>query len=253
MFYRFTSDGRQKTCDLKDVYSGALVLCGGHPSLANEPLELLDRPGIVTMAMNNAALTVRPNLWVCADHATCYAKSILHDPATIKFARLLYWNDPLPGGEPWYHAPSTFFYGVSDTAFDSGNLLDDHFLFAWWKNVFIISLQLAYHLGFRTIYLAGAGFSVPDGRHYAFDHELTPEQSHYSLQTYGAVVDQVRKAMPHFEERGLSLISCTPDSALNAFLPFMPLRDAIDRIASAHPERSTAGLRHASDFVADAE
>lgn len=252
MFYRFTNDGRQKTCDLRDTYSGALVLCGGHPSLADEPLELLQQPGIVTMAMNNAALMVRPTIWICADHASCYAPAIIRDPAPIKFARLLYWNERLHDGEAWHRMPSTFFYGVSDTVFHSGNLLDDHVCFAWWKNVFIIALQLAHRLGFRKVYLAGTGFNVPNGRHYAFDHALTPAQSEYSLSTYDAVVDQVRRALPHFEERGFSLVSCTPGSALNAFLPFMPLRDAIGEIAREHPDRSTNGLRHSSEFVKEA-
>lgn len=252
MFFRFTEDGRQKTCDLRDLHSGALVLCGGHPSLADEPLELLAQPGIVTMAMNNAALTLRPDLWVCADHASCYAPAILRDPGVLKFARLLYWNEPLPDGGPWHRAPSTLFYGVSDSAFHSGNLLDDHLCFAWWKNVFVIALQLAYRLGFRKVYLAGAGFNVPNGRHYAFDHQLTGEQSEYSARTYDRVVDQVRQALPHFAERGFSLVSCTPGSALNAYLPFLPLRDAVEEILRDYPRRSTDGLRHSSEFTEEA-
>jgi hypothetical protein len=249
MFYRFTNDGRQKTCDLRDAYGGALVLCGGHPSLRDEPLELLAQPGVVTMAMNNTALLFRPNLWVCADHASCYAPSILHDGGIVKFARLLYWNERLAGGEPWHTMPGTLFYGVDDAAFRSDNLLDDYPFFAWWKNVFIVALQLAWHLGFRRVYLAGTGFNVPSDRHYAFDQQLSPAQSDYSRRTYVDVVAQVRAALPHFAQRGFSLVSCTPGSALNDVLPFLPLRDAVTEALADFPKRDASGLKHAADLV----
>jgi hypothetical protein len=248
MFYRFHDDGRQKTCDLRDLYAGSLVLCGGHPSLADEPLEILGQPGVMTMAMNNAALLFRPSLWVSADKPACYASSIVRDPGVLKFGRLLHWNEPLPeDGRPWHTVPSTFFYGVDDTTFRPANLLDDYPVFAWWKNVFVIALQLAHHLGFRRIYLAGAGFNIPNGRHYAFDQKLTPEQSDYSRRTYDAVVGQVRDALPHFRERGFELVSCTPGSALNEFLPVMPLREAVEEILERQPAKSAAGLRHSSE------
>jgi hypothetical protein len=250
IFYRFTSDGRRKTVDLEDAYRGALILCGGHPSLADEPLECLSRRGIVTMAMNNAALLFRPTMWTSADHPDCYSRAILDDPAILKFARLLYSGDTVGDtGRLWRDWPSTLFYGVSDDLFTPATLLDRHPLFAWWKNVFLFSLQLAWRLGFREVYLAGVGFNFPSDRHYAFDMKLNPDEAEYNRRTYEMTADQFLRCLPHFKERGFRIVSCTPGSVLNEVVPFMPLTSVVERVLRDYPQETAGGVKHSSRFA----
>lgn len=252
MFYRYTAGGRRKTADLDGLFGGSLFLCGGHPSLDHEPRELLSAPGIATMAMNNAALLVRPTLWIGADRPECYSPAILRDAAVLKFARLLYADSSCaPDDRPWRELPATFFYGVTDDYFTPATLLDEHPLLAWWKNVFILSLQLAYRLGFREIFLVGVGFTIPPERPYAVDLGLDADEIDYSRRTYQSAERQFRNALPHFAGRGLRVISCTAGSALNDVLPFVPLRDAVASALASFPERSARGIVHASSFAGE--
>jgi hypothetical protein len=64
MFIR--ADGT--TTALRNIFHGqsAFLVCGG-PSLASHDLDQLQRRGILTMAVNNAAAVVRPQLWTCVD------------------------------------------------------------------------------------------------------------------------------------------------------------------------------------------
>lgn len=253
MLYRFTPDGRRLTLDPTGLYSGALFLCGSHPSLAAEPLDLLSKRGVVTLAMNNAAALFRPTLWIGADRPDCYARTVLEDAGILKLARLLYAEDEVPGaGRRWRELPGTLFYGVDDQRFTPESLLADWPTYVWWKNVFVIALQVAYRLGFRTVYLAGVGFTIPKGRVYAFDATLNAAETDYNRRTYAGTLEQVVAALPHLAASGLSLVSCTPGSALNDHLPFVPFREAVERVTSALPEPDTRALPHASRFQDEA-
>jgi len=250
MFYRFTPDGRQKYIDLKDMQRGAVFICGGHPSLNDEPLELLNQPGIVTMAMNNTATIIRPNIWVCADKPPCYSTSIIKDPGIMKFARLLYAGEKFSDGElmaNWNSVPNMFFYGVSPH-FTHKTILNDTGALVWWKNVFMIAIQLAYRLGFRKIYLCGTAFNIDPKKQYAFDFKLNDYQQDYNQRTYDNAVQQFVKCLPTFKEHGLEVVSCTPISALNEHIEFMPLTEAIDAELKDYPAHDLTGIKHSSEF-----
>ena len=62
----FTRDGHNLF--LGDLYRGAaaFLICGG-PSLLTHDLTQLQQRGVITLAVNNAATVVRPNLWCCVD------------------------------------------------------------------------------------------------------------------------------------------------------------------------------------------
>ena len=75
--------------DLRACFQGASAfLIGGGPSLGNLDVGELSLPGCLTMAMNNAPKTVRPDLWVSVDDPSCFLRSIWLDPKIVKFAPL---------------------------------------------------------------------------------------------------------------------------------------------------------------------
>ncbi len=67
---------------LEGMFNGraAFLICGG-PSLNKHDLNLLDRRGVLTFAVNNAAAVVRPNLWTCVDNPANFCEAIWSDPA----------------------------------------------------------------------------------------------------------------------------------------------------------------------------
>lgn len=258
MFYRFTKDGCRQTVDLKDLYPNEdLFLIGSHPSLKQENLDLFQQPGIVTMAMNNAATVVRPNIWLGADCVTkCYSKSIMRDPAIMKFARLTYVDDILFGDKTdnpvrLRHMPNMYFYGLSSN-YNHTNFLNESNGngLVWWKNVFTMAIQLAYQLGFRRIFCVGTAFSVSQSQQYAYEigESLNDYKIKYNQRTYDDAVKRLTKCLPHMQQCGLSIVSCTPFSKLNDHIPFQKFQSAIAEVTAKQPAPDLSGVMHSSEL-----
>lgn len=248
IFYRFTNDKRRKIVDMYDLYRGSIFLCGGHPSLKEEDLTQFSLPGVTTLAMNNTGALFRPTLWVSADKPICYSPSIINDPGVLKFARLAHSHQMLKSGKFWHEVPSTLFY--SDTPeFTVKNVLHRTKKFAWWKNIFVIAIQLAYRLGFRKIYLCGVGLDITPEAQYAYNAaKLNQEQINYNQRTYNNVFGQLKDALPHYRSFGLDIISCTPNSKTNEILPFIPLKEAINLELEAYPKLDLKNILHSSEL-----
>ena len=246
MFFRYTLAGTRKTLDLKDLYYGQSVfLCGGHPSLKNEDLSLFNRHGVIVMAMNNTGTLVRPQLGIYADKPSCYSRSILYDPAILKFTRMVNQDQEIDG-KKWREFPSTIFFGATTEGFTTKNILHDRAHVIWWYNVFIMAIQVCYRLGFRKIFLCGVGLSIEKNSQYLYPTNLDDAKVDYNKRTYNNVYNNIKDCLPHFKEYGLELISCTPESRANELLSFMPLPDAI--FSLNHPEHDTINVKHSSEF-----
>lgn len=229
--------------DLFDIHKNKSVfLLGGHPSLKEENLDHFKRPGIVTMAMNNTATVVRPNYWVCADKPLCYSKSVIQDPGITKFARLTYTNHMIDN-VMWKDQPLTYFYGL-DPKIKHEEVLERHRQLAWWQNVFIIGIQICYHLGFRKIYTVGCSFNIDKNAQYAYQSNLTDDQIDYNQRTYQMIIDQISRSIPHFNEKGLQIISCTPNSKLASLFPSLSFEEAIKETLKEYPIHNTLTSKH---------
>ena len=157
--YKFLKDGRKKFVDLDDICEGqACFLVGGAPSLKDENLELLTRPGIATIAINNAATVVKPTFWIGSDKPRCYARQILYDPSIMKFIN---WGkrDVEVDKIWWAKYPNTYTYSSTDD-FTIHNFLHKSNHIVWWRNTWFAALQLAHRLGFRTVFTIGADFQI---------------------------------------------------------------------------------------------
>lgn len=244
MFYRHLVGGRRKPIDLWDLYGGDLFLCGGHPSLVKEDLTIFSKHGVASMAMNNTGTLFKPTFWVCADKPACYSRSILLDTSVLKFARLAYQAEGVDGRK-WRDIPGTLFYGISED-YKPTNLLYRRGPLAWFKNVFIIALQIAFRLGFRRVFLCGTGFSIAKDQQYAYDARLTEGQVKSNQRCYSGIVRSIQAALPHFREHGFELNSCTPESPINEFLPYYPLSKALSMVV--RPDHDTINVLHSSEL-----
>lgn len=232
IFYRYINELR-KTVDIDGLYGGPLFLCGGHPSLKDKKLKMLGARGITSMAMNNTGTLFKPDMWVGADDPNCYSKSILSDPSILKFAMLKYSNK--------MNHQNTLFYNV-EIDFDYKRIQGNKLF--WWRNIFMISLQLGIILGFDRIYLCGTGFSIDKKSRYAYKTNLNDEQVNYSQRTYNMALDQFKKSLPFIDTE---IISCTEDSPINDYIEFVEFEKAIRSEASNIPNHDTVNVKHSSE------
>lgn len=231
--------------DFRSTYSGACFLVGGGYQLP-EVKHKLDNPSIFTMAMNNAATQFTPNLWVGADSPDHYSPSIMLNPTIMKFLYMRYVDEHAIGGVPASSLPNTYFMARHD--FEIKDFFTSRNAFGWWKNVHMLALEVLYYLGFRTVYMVSCGLSIDARGPYGYESDLAPAEIAFNKVTYAHVVADVRAlhreaAIP---PQKLDMISCTPDSKLNDFLPYVELDDAIQREAARVPPHQTAGFRRPS-------
>jgi len=250
MFYRFTQSGARIAIDLDGLYRDqALFLLGGAPSLADQPLHLLRQEGVVSMAMNNVPYVFsRPNLWVALDKPVCFSPHVYLDPSITKFTMISRRNEPVSDtGKTVSQCPNLFMFGASENVHPK-NFLKPGRDFVWWKSVFPVALQVAWRLGFRTVYLAGCGFHMQPKSQYAWETTLTDEQRSWSQRTYDDDLGRLEKLLPAFKTEGFRVVSCTEGSRANAILDYLPLEEAVDRVTSALPTHAVSKeLRHSSE------
>jgi len=242
MFYRFVKSGVRLPLDLDDMYQDeACFIAGGAPVL-EDFAKLLHgrRPPI--LAINNAATTVPATFWVGGDKPDCIDRSILCDPTLLKFG-VISRRDYAVEGRPWKLWPGTLFFGTKD-GFNQRNFLDRHRDMCWWKNTFFLALQLAYRLGFRTVYLVGCGFKMEKESQYAWKTALTDEEVAWNQRLYNNSLIRLKELKPLFEKKGLRVVSSTPGSLANDILEYVEPRDALREFEL--PEPNTVVLPHSS-------
>ena len=250
MFFRFDNGGRIPV-DLDNLFSGACFIAGGHPFLLKENLDLLKQPGIPVISMNNTASTIPTTIWIGMDKPKCYSTRILLDQKIMKFS-VISRKDLLVGNKKMLELPNMHFFGANEKYFNVHNFLNQHRDFVWWKNTMYNCLQLAYRLGFRKVYLIGCAFKISKEEPYSYDMKLTDHQINYNNRTYSNFVNKMKLLKTHFKEKGFEVISCTPDSTLNEFYPFIPFEDAVRDILKDFPkEYDTDKCLHSSEMSSE--
>jgi hypothetical protein len=254
VFYRYTKAGARIPVDLEGMFDGeTLFLLGGSPSLRNLPLELLRKPGVITLGMNNVpCFFPRPTLWICADKPLCFSSHIFTSPEIMKFTMISRRGLEVPdtGGRLIMDCPNMLFYGAHEN-FNFENFLDPSRDMAWWRSVFPIALQTAFRLGFRKVFLVGCGFHMEKkkGEQYAWSTSLTADQAQYSHNTYSKDVNRLRALLPTFARKGFKVLSSTPRSRANAFLTYVPLEEAVNEALKGKPAAAdTSTLLHSSEL-----
>jgi hypothetical protein len=254
MFYRYTRAAARIPVDLDGMYEGeTLFLLGGSPKLRELPLELLRKPGVITLAMNNVpCFFPSPSMWVCADKPLCFSPHIFTSPEIMKFTMISRRGLEVPGtgGLRIMDCPNMLFFGAHER-FTFKNFLDPSRDLAWWRSVFPIALQVAWRLGFKKVHLVGCGFHMnkAEGQQYAWNTKLTQDQAQYSHNTYTRDVDRLRALLPTFARKGFEVISSTPGSRANEFLSYVPLSQAVEAALGDKPvPADTSALLHSSQL-----
>jgi len=230
MFWKLKSNGYKKSIDLTDLHIGqSCFLLGSGPTLNNYDLSIFHDYSIPTIAINNAAILVKPTYWISTDEPICFAPSIIRDPTYIKFAN---WSrrDSKINGIKWQDYPNTLFYGATKDEYTIDNFFFRRSQFVWWKNTWYIALQLAYRLGFRTVYTIGTDFNITPGAQYAFDSNLSPKELKSNSTLYNQTVTKMVKLRPHFKECKFNLISCSATSRLNKYFEYQDFTSTVNSL-----------------------
>jgi len=243
MFYRFIGD-RRKAIDLENFYSGSsCFLVGGSPNLdCDNQFELLQQQGIVTMAMNNVATKFKPTFWIGADKPANYSKSILYDNSYLHFAYLSRCGE-LIDGIRWQDFKNVLFLG-SRPDIKAPSFFKPIRYFVWWHNIFLVALQVLYHLGFEKVYTVGCSFKIDYERQYSYKSRLKKEQIEYNQKTYDMVIKQLNEVMKFSNGVNFELISCTRKSKLNEICDYEKFGDILEEMKRKIPEHNTIDIKH---------
>lgn len=241
MFYRYLPNGARVAMDLDDMFHDeSCFIVGGGKDSAKFGEFMRGIKSVHIIAINNAATIVKPTIWVGADKVACYSDSMLVDPTTMKFS-LVKRKDLGVQGKPLYWWPNTYFINVTGK-FDERNFFSGNKDFVWWRNTFFIAIQLAYRLGFKTIYFVGCGFNASEK--YAWDSSLTDEEIAKNQKLYNNSIAQLKEIMKYMKD--IQMFSCTPGSPLNEFMHFRDYKEVIKSILDKIPCHHTANLPHSS-------
>lgn len=260
----FTRDGHNVF--LGDMYRGrsAFLVCGG-PSLTSHDLALLNSRGILTMAVNNAATIVRPNLWCSVDDPGNFSDAIWYDAGITKFVPFCHMEKTFtvrsPHGELMDSTdkvgdmPAVFGFRRNEAFVAEQFLTED--TFNWGnhgnrldnlgnkgsRSVMYVAIRLLHYLGIRTIYLIGCDFKMQtDTQNYAFQQGRTSASVRGNNDSYRIMNDRFTALLPHFEQAGLEIYNCTPESGLKPF-PRMSYEEAIEAATAMIPKRiNTEGM-----------
>jgi len=234
----FTSDLR--SIALENMYNGghAFLIASG-PSFKDVDKNLLRKPGILTMGLNNSPASFRPNLWTCVDTPSSFLASIWLDPTITKIVPISHIDKPLFNSEEWKDintkvgdCPNVFYYrrnevvNTDEYAFEDTINWGNHSNVGGGRSVLLTAIRLLYLLGVRHLNLLGVDFNMDKDNKYHFSQDRNRGSINGNMSTYSSMKKWFAEIRKIFDNIGFSIKNCNKDSKLEAF-DFISLEDAI--------------------------
>jgi hypothetical protein len=218
MFFRLHTDGVAQPVDLRGLFAGpertACWIIGGGPSLADLPTGRIAASPLPKFCVNLAGHgLLRPTFWTSYDPTCRFQRSIYLDPSILKFvhrcramdlvpestfkvcdcpATLFFEREPLRGFHDFLSQETRVKRQESqerrDPANGSGLLSLDSGLTDW-QDSLIQAIEIAFHLGFRKLYLAGC------------DMVVRPSAEQLALAKTAGIEHQPRETLRSFFDR----------------------------------------------------
>ena len=245
--------------NMENIYQGcSAFLVGGGPSFLKVKREQLTLPGCLTMAMNNAPKSIRPDLWVCIDDPSHFLRSIWLDPKILKFTPVSHAGRPIFDGDSWKfldrtagQCPNTLFFRRNDHFDHTTYLHEDsinwgnHRRHGGGRSVLLAAIRLLHHLGIRQVFLLGVDMKMDPNYTYHFPQARHRASIDCNRKTYKLLQERFDLLQPLFLEAEFHVFNCNPDSELKSF-PFLPFDEAVARCREGLPpdlaEERTEGL-----------
>ena len=225
-----------------DLGADAYLVCPG-PSLAAVDASALNGPGRMIFAITTAYPTVRPDVWIGTDVPECYDRRLWAEPF-VKVVRGSH-RDMSCEGRPLRQFPNVFFADLENAPVCEIFQRRGHdTVFIWNQNTFTTALHLMVWMGARRILLVGCDFG--GARDYHDGRRLSAPRRDGNRRLYANLVKDLQRLAPLAKTHGSEIISCTPGSPVNEFLPFLDLACALEASESQAPDRR-APVLHAAD------
>lgn len=195
-------------------------LCCPGPSLKPVPRGR----GRKIFAINTAYPKVVPDIWMGLDRVECYDRNVWGE-SFYKVCRGNYTDMKVENRLVKYF-DNVFFASIKEpekgkTLFDYLDHVDP---LVWHKNTMASMLHLIIKMGAKTIYLVGCDMG---GKDYYDDRVLDKDERNTNQQLYKEQVNWIKSISIIANAKGITLVSTTPNSPLNEFLPFKDLDIAI--------------------------
>ena len=251
LLVHFSKDTELRLSDFNDVFCGkTAILVGASPSLNEENIELLNKRGVLSVAMNNAAMHFQPTLWCSGDAPHCYDPQILMDPRIIKFAPFVHFNTKLDDGSFYFKCPNIHFFYQKLNVFWA-DFFDVRKEVPWYHNTFFTSINLLYNLGIRRIVLAGSDFGAGvDKELYAHPTVLSDKERNWNTLLYDYIVDEMKALKSIFDDNGLEILDASRYSRLSPEYTKISFEEGIELCLSGFPEkRDSRTLPHCAKIL----
>lgn len=227
-------------------------LIGSGTSLTAVDNKKLKNSGIMTIAMNNSASVIRPNMWCCVDEPTHFLASVWLDPTIMKFVPIDHMDKPLWDTrdgkfEPLLKdgsqivvgdCPNMVYYRRNEKFCADRFLWEDTLnwgdceKFGGARSVMLPTMRILFLLGFRKVYLIGIDFKMSETQKYAFDQERSKEAINNNNKTYAQLIQRYKELKGHFDKAGFNVFNCSPNSVLDVF-PRADFEEIVNREAKA--------------------
>jgi hypothetical protein len=225
---------------LGGIYRGhSAFLVASGPSFASLDHSFLQRPGVLTMGLNNSVRTFRPTLWICVDDPDHFIRSIWLDPTILKFVPISHADKLVFNSDDWEFmdlrvadCPNVVYFRCNEEFQAKQYLWEDSI--NWGNNkdygggrsVMLAALRILFILGLRRVYLLGVDFKMDATTKYHFEQERSEGSITGNNATYQKLNQWFRELRPLFEEQNFLVFNCNPESRLTVF-DFVPFEEAV--------------------------
>jgi hypothetical protein len=250
MFVRYSDAGTQQFVNFRNVFQGrTVILMGAAPSIAEQPLHLLEQRGVLVAAMNNAAIHLRPTLWFSADNPKAFEPQVIQDPTILKFAPTSYSSVELPTGK--YRELSNLYFYFQDERVMTGEMFDDNVATPWYRSTMFSALTILVHMGVSRIILGGSDLEFHGARVYAHDTELTEEEKKTNTRMYTGLAIDLAKIDELLKDKGVEFMDCSANSKLAGIYPVISMQEAVELALEDFPDKMMPSrtYRHGTNFT----
>jgi hypothetical protein len=243
----WTGDGYSRARMARHDLGLPVVLCAPGPSM----YPIARQPGLVIAALTKAYPVIKPDIWFGLDTPECYDRRLWHE-SFMKICRTGGLQDLQLHGRYIREFPNTFFADCREMEIkhifrDRGHDVK----LGWFKHTLGAALHGLVWMGARTIYLNGFTLGDLGGRDYAVGVEktLTSTLRRSNQLLFDKQIRFLEEFARYANLNGIQVISSTPVSPINAFLPSVPLDEVEARAAKSVPEAGTLFHSRESELI----
>jgi hypothetical protein len=223
----------------------AYICCPG-PSLRYLNPEVLNKPNVLKIALNNAYPYVRPDIWFGMDHPHCYNRSVFWEPF-IKVMRGGYQHILCEGRE-LKDCFNLYFADLAEGPRENIFNIKEDMTFIWQGNVVASALQIILWMGVKRIHLIGCDLSLDKGDYHDRNIKLSERNKSANALLYKELVEFWKFFSNASSAYGVEVISCTPDSKINDYLTYLPVAEALKRTEACYNIPTRGELIHSKDI-----